>query len=199
MAFLSGIDSVRRVEWARSYLWDIRFEGTPEGGTAPPSPFNEWFPALDVSEQRADLASHTIEIPGGSFKIPHRSSVFEISVTFLDNTDHVLRLWLENWINNEIFKGGKTKPLKECCRILHIAKLGLDRSVLKTDSHLVFPEGQIKFDGNSSSDLIQHQITFVIAGTVGASSSTQSTSTASNDVGFGSSDSRDFSWSSFIT
>lgn len=177
MAFLNNVDQVRNIEWGRSFLWDIKFEGDL-GGPAPPAPFSDWFPAVDVSEPTAELVTHSIDLAGSAIKVPHRSTPFDISVTFLDDHKHTLRHWLEEWINVTCLKNGRqVEVLKKCCRIMHIAKLTPQRVVFETSSYYVFPEGQVKFDGNSGSDIIQHQLSFCIAGdartNAGKSQSTQ--------------------------
>ncbi len=159
MPYLNSIDQLRTVEWGRSYLWDIRFPDAP-------APFNNWFPAVDVEENTATLNSQEFNAAWTTFRIPYNTSSFDLRITFMDDVNHTLRLWIEKWINEEILSGGKgTKPIAEITKPVEITKLSLDKEVIDLKRYLVYPEGGIYFTGNSNADALVYSVTFIIAGT----------------------------------
>lgn len=172
--YLRDINDMRKIRWGKTYLWDIYF---PEA----PSPFNNWFPALDVDENLATLNSY--EFPGflSSYKVPQSTSPFDIKVTFTDDINKTLSTWITGWINNEILHGDESSfyvsTLEESSKELHLVKLDEQKQPVTTYYangttkpnpmiYLVYPEGPINDIGNSESGLPQYSMTFIVAGTI---------------------------------
>lgn len=166
MAFLRDIDQLRQIEWSKSYLWDVKFNNAPK-------PFNEWFPATEVTENTANLNSMPVEGGNSGFKIPQSKAATDVSITFIDDINNTLYTWISNWLNS-ITKGQVVSTLAECTQMVHVAKLANDRSIIDSTSYLVYPEGNISFAGNSNSDTRQYTVSFVIVATPGENSNTQS-------------------------
>lgn len=158
MAYLKNVDEIRAVEWYRSYLWDIVF---PEA----PSPFNKWFPAVDVEETLYNLDTFAFEGGMSSFEVPKGTTPLQLSVTFKDNEDLVLHNWLSDWVNKTILNDGMyVTPLEECVKIIQVAKLKPNRAVFSEISYQVIPKGSLSFHGTSDSSSESNTISFVVIG-----------------------------------
>ena len=161
MASLSDIEQIRSVEWGRSFLWDVRFV-QPD---VPPDPFDTWFPAIDIEEHVGVIESHTIEAYNTSIKIPRKTGPKELRLTFLDDVNHTLFNWLDEWINEKILNDGlNVAPLSEAVRKIHVSKLDTKRREIAQSIYLVYPDNPLLFTGNSSSDLLSYSIGFQIVG-----------------------------------
>lgn len=169
--FLQDIEQMRQIEWGKTYLWDVLFP-------AAPAPFNEWFPATDVTENLATLNEHQIEGYMSTYSVPLSTSEFDINLTFVDDINHTLATWLGYWINTEILnKGSHISTLAESVKMIIIAKLdGKKQPVNITDpagnkidnptGYWVYPSGAVNFEGNSESGLPTYQMALKIAGIV---------------------------------
>lgn len=163
MAFLKNLDQMRRIEWGRSYHWDIKFTGSD----SPAFPFNEFFPAVSVDEQISSLSTLDVDAFGTSLKFPLKSSVKNIQITFLDDKNHTLLTWLSTWVNSTILNNGNyVATLDESVRQLIIQKVDNNRRNLIQTSYWVFPEGPVTYVGNSDSAINQYTVSFVVAGKI---------------------------------
>ena len=162
-AFLKSIDDLRAVQWDGSWLWDIQFTGG--NGTMPPTPFNNWFPATSVSEQRWALNHRTIDAPFTDINVPESTTPGTISIEYVDNQNTVLTKWLANWINLEIMNGLQFLTcLKESTKQLTIVKLNYKREIVESRVHLVIPVGESVYMGDSQSGLPTYSATFTMVG-----------------------------------
>lgn len=160
MAFLNDIEQLRKVTWGTRYLWDIRF-----ADPTIPSPFNEWFPAVDVEEEVASLESYQFDTPQDVHKVPMTSNSLNMRVTFLDNENMVLFKWLQNWKNTIILNGGKyISTVSTAAKQVTILKLNHQRVIVAETTYFVYPEGVLAFTGDSSSDAVTYPVNFVIVG-----------------------------------
>jgi len=157
MPFLRHKDQLRVVEWGRTYLWDIRFPDAPW-------PFSDWFPASEVTENRATLESQTFQSAWTTFRVPRNTTLFDLKVTFYDDDQHVLLSWLEEWINSTVTPSG-TLPVGEVVRPVELIKYNSLREPLDVSRYMVYPEGGLYFTGTSQGAVPQYQVTFIIAGT----------------------------------
>lgn len=187
MAFLNSVEKLREVRgWAKTYLWDIKFTSGGKGDL-PPAPFSDWFPALDVEENIANLEAHTIpDAYLTSLKFPKNTSPRTLRITFIDDGNHTLLTWLDGWINREILnQRDYVATLEESVKLVQIVRLAPDTyntsgsratanvpiennvSRLGIRNYWIFPEDSVTFIGNSSSDLVTYSITFNIAAVSG--------------------------------
>lgn len=167
MAFLTSLDSVRAVEWSRKYLWDMAFDPT----TPAPAPFNSWFPAVEVDEDVAILESHTVEGFLSNYKIPLRSHQKHIKITMEDDQNNVLSQWFSQWINVTILQSGLAiAALNTSVKLLHLIKQNSQRITLTQADYLVYPEGDVIWNGTSNSGSQQFTVNFVIASVVSVTS-----------------------------
>jgi hypothetical protein len=172
-----GIGYLRDVEWGKKYLWAIRFTDPK-----PPKPFDTFFPATDVSIPEAQVNSFNFEQGQGSFRVPQRTDVREISLTFYDDSKGTLFNWFKNWIaidilnDNEFiscikdshipkrdpYHHGRVYPV----RTMEIQKLneGLEPIEGEVKVYTVYPEGTIEYSGSSGSEAHTYTITFTIVG-----------------------------------
>lgn len=158
--FLQSLEQIRNVEWSRTYLWDIQF---PEA----PTPFNDWFPAVDVEYDIYSHTPYTVNAGQSTFKIPKASEALGVRVTFNDNVDNVLADWMEEWVQFTIL-GGRlwAASLDEAVKEVRIARLGMDRipTTGGLRSYWVMPEDTLIWRGTSDAGVNQYQISLHIAG-----------------------------------
>lgn len=158
MVFLSDIDQVRAVQFGAKYLWDIKIPSAP-------APFDKWFPAVDVEEPLAYLDSYTFDSQQSTHKVPLRSQAMDLRITFHDDENHSLLHWLEDWINTLSLNNGQwTSTVFETARLVQMLKLNSRREIVKETSYWVYPEGQIQFEGSSSSEPTMYSVVFPIVG-----------------------------------
>lgn len=159
--FLNNIDQLRQIEWGRGHLWDIKFDGAP-------SPFNAWFPAIDIEENLYTLESYTFEGYGTQFKVPYKTTPFQITTIFPDDINNTLSTWLSDWVNLTILGNGTVSPLENSIKLVTIAKIGTiiqaTRKTIKINSYWVYPEGELMFHGSSDAEVPTYSATFVVVG-----------------------------------
>jgi hypothetical protein len=173
MGYLKNIDSIRSVEWGRSYLWDCKFgsgvEVSPSSQIKVPKyPFNTWFPATEVRENLFTLNSKEITGHLSTYKLPQSTSLFTVELTFIDDYKDSLSDWITEWVNKKVLGSDKgyLYPLEEVVAPLYIAKLNLDRVPLHTAGYIVYPEGELFYHGQSEGGTHTYQVTFIIVGSV---------------------------------
>lgn len=162
-SYLFNLSQLRRIEWGRTYTWDIRFPDAP-------APFNAFFPATDVSEPVATLQWTAQNYFLDVYRFPHNKLQKDLRISFLDDQNGTLLSWLKNWIEVTIFNQGKAvSPIgtQGVCKRVLISKLDSYRNIVKTSSYLVFPEGIIDYIGGSQSDHVTYTVNFVVAGDIG--------------------------------
>ena len=164
MAFLNRISQLRNIEWGKSFLWDVRI---PEA----PSPFNSFFPAVDIEEGLANLESFSFEAYNNSYKIPKNRTVKDIKLTFTDDQQNTGLSFFTQWMSNEIFAendGNSTvATLQDAAKQIIIQKLPPSRGdAILQSSYLVYPEGPLSYKGNSESGGLIHQVNLIIVGTI---------------------------------
>lgn len=158
MAFLTDIEQLRKITWGAKYLWDVQFVGAP-------SPFDVWFPAVDVEEEVSSLNTYSFDTHQDDFKIPMSSSSLSLRITFHDSEDHVLLNWLRNWVKTTILNDGKyVSTVNSSTKELKLLKQNHQRETLEENTYHVFPEGVLAFSGDSSSDPVIYTVNFVIVG-----------------------------------
>ena len=163
--YLKDIEEVIKVQWGRTYLWDIKFIGGDV-----PSPFNEWFPAIDIDN--SDGSINSFEFDGGStsMKVPQSKSSSEIKITFVDRDFDVdkekynLYEWMLGWRRQVIKTDGTVWTLSEIVKHILIAKLNTKKEIVKTFDHWVYPEGDISFVGNSDNNVPTYSATLIKVG-----------------------------------
>lgn len=172
-----GIGFLRDVEWGKKYLWAVRFT-EPK----PPAPFDNFFPASEVSVPESSVNSYNFDQGQSSYRVPQRSETKEISMTFYDDNKGTLFNWFKNWINIDILNEGKfVSCLKDShtpskspygyttvfpTRTLEIQKLNESLEPISGEIRVytVYPEGTIEWSGGSSSEAQSYTVTFNIVG-----------------------------------
>lgn len=157
------IDQVRAVgDFARSYLWDIRFPEAPE-------PFQSWFPANDLDEKSLSVESDTAEFFNIVFNYPKKLNLPKITLTFYDREDRINYKWIRDWIANTIFnlnvRGSETSvsTLEEVVKEMLVYKLNHNKQPVDFVSYWVYPES-IDDHGSSENSLSIYTVPFVVAG-----------------------------------
>jgi hypothetical protein len=181
-----GIDQMRSVEWGRKYLWAIKFLDT---NVELPTVFKDYFPASDVEFPVGSLDSFGFDLAQSSYKVPQRSQIKQMSVTFFDDINGSLLKWFRDWIEIDILNFGQfISCINDEHHILEeqsgqtTDSFGAERKVspvrtiqidqLKPDleptglSYIlkIYPEGEINFTGASASEATTYTVNFVIVG-----------------------------------
>lgn len=175
-----GITSVRSIEFEKKYLWVIDFVGNDN--CQPPAPFDQIFPANDVTLPVAILESNSVQLPQTNFKHPSGSGQQEMLVTFYDDQKRTLLTWLSDWVkydilNNGLFMSGlqdkhplvtgndsfgvvrNVRPL----RTIRLALLDSYKDEVLAFQLQVYPDGNIDWNGGQSSDSNLITVNFVVA------------------------------------
>lgn len=162
MAFLNNISELRAIDWGKSFLWDFRIPDAP-------SPFNAFFPAIDIQENLASLDSFDVEIYNTTVKIPKSRSVKTVELTYSDDENNTGLSFFTDWVSNTIFSETSNRPhtatLQEASKRIQIQKLNSNRESLLLSSYLVYPEGPLTFKGDSESGTRINQINLIVVAT----------------------------------
>ena len=158
MAYLNNIDQVRKVQWKKSNSWDIKLEGCP-------SPFDSWFPAIDVQYTVAVLQSDSVTSLG--FRVPKSTGPKNIRITFVDDEKSTLLNFFQKWMET-VSPTNNSYTLSihdaECTKMVHLSKLDSMRNEIKVDSYRVYPDGELEFHGDSDANLATYSLTLVVVG-----------------------------------
>lgn len=154
---------MRRVEWGRTYLWDVFFP-TMEGRQGPPSPFDTWFPASTATETLASVSTSEKQVGMGAYALPIGFTEGRVTLKFYDSVDGVLQKWLTEWMDSITNNGLYLRTLDESVRMIYIAKLNVDKSWNSIAAYWVYPKGELTWSGDSQAALVELNLTFVIAG-----------------------------------
>lgn len=157
--YLRGVDAVRSVEFARTYLWDCKIKGAP-------APFNQWFPAESVDDSLTSMDNPinftfdllTMAVPGSGV------GVRTLKMVFLDDRNRSLIRYFKRWIDDIVDVGGGVVPLEEAVRQFEIQKLTPQRKSLEDKYYWIYPSSNITEINNSNSQLQKIQLDFIVAG-----------------------------------
>lgn len=164
---LDRIDQMRKVNWGKSYQWEILLDDTPP-------PFrNNFFPATDVKEDLAALNSHTFDGYLSNYKVPLNSQALTVEITFVDDYLGSLKRWFTEWINDII--------LGEPNRYQYVAMLSdavkkmtimeyiysfesgiVNKNWVRLAVYDVYPEGTISYAGTSEANVPTYSLSFNI-------------------------------------
>ena len=175
----NGISTIRAVEFDKKYLWTVDFKDTSTDACNPPAPFDDFFPANDITIPMGSIESMIFDAPQMSFKTPQRANFTDITITFYDDEKKTLLLWLRDWMNLDLMNDGRfvsglldkhrivtgqdsfgkvrnVKPL----RPMRVALLDAFKDEVQVWQYLVYPEGNIDWNGAQASDAQMYTITF---------------------------------------
>jgi hypothetical protein len=176
--FLTHVDQMVGIEWSREHLWDIKFG---PGSSSPPVPFDQWFPASDVSYPTGIVELKTFDGPLSEFSIPIKTRERQLSITFFDDFEHVLLDWFTWWMNSmfgntmastssEYLTPSYVQTLDQVTKQVFISRLNSQRKEITLnsgnvyiDSFKVFPTDVIGFKGGSDAKPNVYTVKFVIA------------------------------------
>lgn len=166
------VEKLRAIRWGKSFLWSFRFENpADESLYKVPAAFYDWFPALDIEDVLASVENYTIQGPLSSYKIPKSTRDMTFRMTFTDDQEGTLLNWFEKWMNRDMFSRFNVGDiedgvltLEEAARKITYRRYSNTTETLIRKTYLVIPEGDLVFQGNSSSDQLTYSIQFAIVG-----------------------------------
>lgn len=176
----TGITAIRSLEVDKRYLWVVDFvDGL--NSIKPPAPFNELFPASDITITMAQLNTSTLTFGQTDMQIPKNSSGAELSITFYDDEKRTLLKWFFDWINLDIKNNGQfMSGIKDRHKVVAKDSFGNDersvyparqirlglldsyRSDIAFYNYLIFPKGNLDFAGTQASEATQYTVSFAI-------------------------------------
>ncbi|QIG71456.1 hypothetical protein EVB32_344 [Rhizobium phage RHph_TM39] len=157
MPFLKSIDQLREVQWGTTNLWDIRIPSAP-------SPFNAWFPAVDITENRIFSSSFTTPFFLKQYKFPQNSSTPELQMTFADSVKKSLSTWLQAW-HDEIYDDSDgVMCIDDAAREIIVCKLDTKKNIIKSTTYFAYPDGNVQESLNSQADLKLYSVAFNVVG-----------------------------------
>jgi len=176
-----GITLIRAVEWDKKYLWTVDFKDIGEDAVNPPPPFDDFFPANDVSLPVSIIESNTFDLPQSSIKLPYRSNTSEITVTFYDDEKKQLLKWFKDWMELDLMNDGRfVSGLQDNHKIvtnldsfgvmrnvrpirpMRIALLDAFKDEVMVWQCYVYPEGNLEWNGGQGSDAQLYTLSFVV-------------------------------------
>lgn len=160
--FLEGIESLRSVDWSKTYLWDMHFIGG-NGWGSPAYPFDSWFPATEVDELVGSIITHDFAPPLRPFSIPGSSNLKRLKISFIDDVYCTLEKYFEEWMDVQILNNGLgVSPVEDCLRDVIIYRLGSNHKPVHGYIYSIFPAGELPFNGRSTSNLNEYSLDFVV-------------------------------------
>lgn len=165
-AYMQGIESLRNVEWSRSYTWDCCFYAgaLAARNPAPPAPFDTWFPAIDITETAH--TSNTMVMPFfiSQYKFAQTQSSTDIMMQFHDDQYGTLYKWMSEWFLQTYDDTDGVAMLQDCYRQLNIMKLDQNQQTLMLYQYFVIPEGAISEMLSSMADTKTYSVQFAVIG-----------------------------------
>ena len=142
------------VEW----LWEVQFIGAP-------SPWDKRLAALDVNLGLWTVNPEQFNIASTTASIPASTEEHDISITFLDTTDIGFVLYLESWINSEIFpRLGVVTNLTAIKKQVVISKFDRQLRMVKRWKKEVFPTGSSGYSGTGDSSGMNYSLDLKVVG-----------------------------------
>lgn len=179
-----GIETLRSINYNAQYLWTVNFIG--DNGFGPPKPFDDFFPASDISFPSAISNNHVFEMAQSSFSVPKNSSMRSIDMTFYDDELMSLRKWMTDWIELDIYNNGEyVSGINDSHKIIvkdsfnnstrsvaptrHIRIAFLDRfkSEALVYNYRIIPNGEVNITGSQNSDATVFNMKFDIVEEIG--------------------------------
>ncbi len=175
-----GVTLLSNMDFSKKYLWDIKFLDILSHKL--PSDFLKSFPIVDFDLEDAKLDTFSREFFMSTYKVPLKTSERTLKLTFYDNVNNDLFHWFKDWINIDIlnngnfiscindrhsrkgtWSNGKTVSGKvEPIRKITISKLANNLKPITTQTLVIFPEGELVYNGASESNVNIYTMNFVI-------------------------------------
>lgn len=172
---------VASVQWGSQNHWNVSFpnKGANEKVAPLPNPFDDWFPATDVTLNEVSLESNTVRLGLSEFKFSQSYSAPDLTLTVVDTEDEKLYRWYKAWV--DYIRGGDTmKTLDESYKLIQIesysktgsSSSGLSKSVKgrwKSNgirTYKIVPTGIVSWSRGSSAETVNIALTFDIVGIV---------------------------------
>lgn len=184
----TGITAIRSLEVEKKFLWTVDFPGkgiSSQGSYnpyfAPPSPFNDFFPAHDVSLPAYVIESSEYSLPMTSVNYPKRGGAKQMTISFYDDQDRTLFKWFKDWVDIDILNAGQfisgledqhvsviptlaekeNRPVHPY-RTVRVAMLQAYRKEAIAFEFGVVPSGSMDWSGDQSSEANMLNVTFDI-------------------------------------
>jgi len=149
--WLTTPNLIRGVAWSKGWLWDCQIPDAP-------SPFNTWFPATEYHEELFSPSQPKKVVVGTqTFELPGDRECTSVTLSFPDNDQMVLQQWLENWVNNVLYRqDGTVATLTEGTKCVNFARLDSTRKWIQMRQLWVYPKQKIevKFGSDDQSPFV---------------------------------------------
>lgn len=171
--WLKDVEQMRKVEWSKSWLWDLRFPNPgPNANVAGNRglKLSSWFPATSVEVNTWTLDTQPFNIGMTTIELPKSTTLFNLKVGFVDDINLTVQKWVTAWVNDEILMG-KTPTqqgilcLEKAVKQVEVAKLTNKNELLELNTYWVYPKGAMYYKGSSDSQPMTDDLEFIIAAT----------------------------------
>ena len=165
--FLNSKQQIRDIPWGENHLWDVKLFDAP-------APFDEWFPAISISENVYTMENHQFQFYTSTYSVSKSTAEFTLSVTYQDDENLTLLTWFSDWVNNTILgdETGLIATLEEAAKRIQVVKLrhsnGAKVPAGPIVSYLVIPDGSGNYEGESSTGPLQYTMDLIIVGKAAA-------------------------------
>lgn len=157
---LINIEQLRAIEWGRAHYWDVQFPNNPVPG------FDGWIPAVTVNRNVYNTTNKVLHVGTSTFPFPMTSQATGITIEFVDAYQLPMTLWLEQWVKNEIYTGGRgLNYISKIARQIEIRKLDLQKTEIGRWTEWVVPEESSDWKGLSEATPIVGAFKLIVVGT----------------------------------
>ena len=147
------VESLRKIQWDKSNLWDIFIEGNS---------FQGFVPANDISMGFFGVATEQMGASGLEF--PANRTVPTFNLSYYDDENLTMTNFFSGWLHKTVsLDGYKYELLENIQRLIIVYKLNSKREVISSWSFHAFPTGNIEYHGDSDGSLPIYTINFIVS------------------------------------
>lgn len=156
--FLKTKERLYDINWAKTNKWDIRILESDV-----PAPFNEFFPAISVTEPVFSLEDHSFSIGNASLDVIEGFKQPTLKIDFLDDHNSVLEKYFEKWVNQQNLGSFKyVLPIEECLKNIQVYKYNDYGKKVSSIMYRVCPFGELNSESTSEGNFKTFSVEFII-------------------------------------
>lgn len=153
--YLKNQNQIRQIQWLTTDQWDIKIEEAPV-------PFNDWFPATDITVNELSSEHHNIQTPSADYDIPKRGGRETITITALDDQFRTLQNWYDD-LNTRIYASPwGVLPLEKSMVRINVVQTDVKKNTIKHLMYYCIPDGSVSWVGESTKNISTLNLTFKI-------------------------------------
>lgn len=154
MMYLKNQGQLRLIQWKTTDLWDIKIEGVP-------APFNDWFPATDITVNNQTGSTFDIPSPHISFAIPSGTNSGDLSITTIDDERDTIYNWYKD-LCAKIYTPTYVLPLEDSIVKIYVVKYNSYKEPVSHIEYECVPDGNTSWSGSSTREITSLNLNFKI-------------------------------------